>query len=235
VTGGDAARPSLPARDLGDVRLSDAMTAGGCPICRVRARSERGTLDAIIAERVLDIGFRRGLERDHAFCRRHVAELVEADRASGSILGASILYGAIVTRRTTALKEALAGRGRARRNRLSAAGRRPPCQACDQGANAVSAALDRLVERAVDPAWAAATSEAPFCLDDLVRLLAAAGDETAMQPIIDRQLARLDDLAHRLDGYAHHSAQDRRHLMTDGERSAADEAARLLGGTPARS
>ena len=41
---------------------------------------------------------------------------------------------------------------------------------------------------------------------------------------------KLDDLRRRLGDYVDHSAQDRRHLLTDQERSAADEAARLLGG-----
>jgi hypothetical protein len=221
----------LPARDLVDVRLSAAIGAGGCAICGVRARSERSTLDAIIAERVLDIGFREGLERDHAFCRRHAAELIVADRAVAGVLGSSILYGAIVTRRTTALRVALGTRGRGRRNRFEAARRRPPCLACSQGVSAVDVAAARLVERSADPAWAPVIAAIPFCLDDLVGLLAMAGDAPAMAPIAERQLARLDDLARRLDGYAHHSAQDRRHLLTDDERSAADEASRVLGGT----
>ncbi|MDH4141323.1 MAG: hypothetical protein OEV61_01820 [Chloroflexota bacterium] len=221
---------ALPARDLVDVRLSEAIGAGGCAICGVRARSERATLDAIIAERVLDLGFREGLERDHAFCRRHAAELVVADRRAAGILGSSILYGAMIARRLAAARGAQAVRGRARRNRLADAIRRPPCAVCDQGFSGVDAALGRLVERAADPAWGPAIAAIPFCLDDLFALLAAAGDAPAMAPVTDRQLARLDDLVRRLEGYAHHSSQDRRHLMTDDERAAADEAARLLGG-----
>ena len=59
------------------MRLSDAF-GRGCPVCTVRARSERAMLDTIIAERVLDIPFRESLERTQGFCRRHVAELVLA-------------------------------------------------------------------------------------------------------------------------------------------------------------
>ena len=58
----DAARP-LPSRDIVDMRLLEAMATGGCPVCVVRARSERATMDAIINERVLDLGFRAELER----------------------------------------------------------------------------------------------------------------------------------------------------------------------------
>ena len=71
---------SLPAHDIVDIRLSDAFAAGGCPVCAVRSRSERAMLDSIIAEHVLDIPFRADLERKRGFCRRHVRELVAADR-----------------------------------------------------------------------------------------------------------------------------------------------------------
>jgi hypothetical protein len=226
----DTTGGALPARDLVDVRLSAAIAAGGCPICGVRMRAEGGTLDAIIAERVLDLGFREGLEREHAFCRRHAAALIVADRRAAGILGSSILYGAMITRRTAALRAALGTRGRTRRSRLEAALRRPACLVCSQGVSAVDVALHRLVERAADPAWATAMVAIPFCLDDLSALLAVAGDARAMTAIAAAQVDRLEALAARLEGYAHHSAQDRRHLLSEDERSAADEASRLLGG-----
>ena len=229
-TTGEAGTSELPARDLVDVRLTAAIELGGCAICAVRARSERATLDAIIAERVLDLGFREGLEREHGFCRRHSAELLEANREASGILGASMLFGAIVERRLAALREALRVRGRARRQRLTAATQRPPCIACTQGASAVGISIARLGERSADPAWAAAIREIPFCLDDLTALLVAAGDRASFAPIAEHHLDRLEALRQRLAGYADHSAQDRRHLMTDEERTAADEAARLLAG-----
>jgi hypothetical protein len=227
---GEGATGGLPSRDLVDVRVAAAIDLGGCAICAVRTRSERATLDAVIAERVLDIGFRAGLDREHGFCRRHSAELLEADRRASGILGSSILFGAIIERRLAALSDALGARGRNRRQRLAAARRRPPCIACSQGESGVDVALARLVERSADPAWAAAMLEIPFCLDDLSALLEVAGDEAAFGPIAEHHLERLADLRRRLDGYADHSAQDRRHLLTDDERAAADEAAKLLAG-----
>jgi hypothetical protein len=227
---GDAATGGLPARDLVDVRLAAAIQLGGCAICAVRARSERATLDAIIAERVLDIGFREGLERENGFCRRHSAELLEANRQASGSLGASILFGAIIERRLAGLRDALGARGRSRRQRLAAAGRRPPCIACSQGASGVDVAIGRLVVRSADPAWVAAMLEIPFCLDDLTDVLAAAGDEASFAPIAEHHLVRLEELRRRLDGFVDHSAQDRRHLLADDERAAADEAARLLAG-----
>lgn len=225
---------SLPARDLLDVRLAAALEVGGCPLCAVRQRAERGMLDAIIAERVLDLDFRAGLERDHGFCRRHAVELLAADRRSSGILGSSILFAATLDRRLAAIRDALGTRGsRRRRGRLAAAVRRPSCLVCDEAASAVDVAVGRLAERTADPAWTTAVAASPFCLDDLVRFLAATTDQPAATPVIEAQLARLDDLRARLEGFAHHSAQDRRHLLTDDERAAADEAARVLGGTDA--
>lgn len=97
---------TLPARDLLDVRLSAAFAAGGCPICGVRARSERGIIDSILSERVLDVPFREGLERREGFCQRHLRELIVADRAgSGTILGSSILYGAMLARRLDLIRD----------------------------------------------------------------------------------------------------------------------------------
>ena len=206
------------------------MEAGGCAICHVRARAERSMLDTTVAERVLDLGFRAGLERDHAFCRRHVAALLVADRRASGILGSSILFGAMIERRAGALRTALEAHGRRRRSKLMAVRDRPGCLVCDQAAQAVATAVHRLVERCTDPAWADVTRDVPFCLDDLVLLLIQGGDDPALAAVADAQLERLGGLQARLEGYARHSAQDRRHLLTEAERSAADEAARALGG-----
>jgi hypothetical protein len=225
----DATAPQ--ARDLVDVRLLEAMRLGGCPVCAVRARSERATLDAIINERVLDIGFRAELERSQGFCRRHVAELLPTDRReTGGMLGSSMLLSAVIDRRTTDLDAAIGSRGRSLRARLRRARERPPCIACSQGATAVETALVRLSERAGDVAWQESLAVAPFCLDDFIALWATAGSGVAFEPIARRQLARFAALRRRLDGFAQHSSHDRYHLLTEEERTAADEATEILGG-----
>jgi hypothetical protein len=225
----DATAPQ--ARDLVDVRLLEAMRLGGCPICAVRARSERATLDAIINERVLDIGFRAELERSQGFCRRHVAELLPTDRReTGGMLGSSMLLSAVIARRTADLDAAVGSRGRGLRARLKRARERPPCIACSQGATAVETALVRLAERAQDAAWSAGLTASPLCLDDFLSLWATAGSDPAFEPVARAQLARLADLRRRLDGFAQHSSHDRYHLLTDEERTAADEATEDLGG-----
>ena len=70
----------------------------------------------------------------------------------------------------------------------------------------------------------------PFCLDDFLLLWQEAGSRRGFEPVARRQVERFEDLRRRLDGYAHHSSHDRLQLMTDEERTAADEATRLLGG-----
>jgi len=223
------------ASDIIDVRLLEALRAEGCPVCVVRARSEKGILDTIINERVLDRGFRSDLERRQAFCRRHVAALVSTDRReTGGILGSSLLLGAILDRRIADLGTAVGSRGRDLRHRLKDARLRPPCLVCSQGATAVETALVRFAERSRDGAWAAVLAEAPFCLDDFLALWSNAGPERAFEPVARAQLARFGALSRRLEGFAHHSSHDRRHLLTDEERGAADEGTRALGGDPAR-
>jgi hypothetical protein len=221
----------LPQRDLVDVRLVAAIDSGGCAICAVRSRAESAATVAVLdGERVMDVGFRAGLERTNSFCRRHASELIVAERRTTGILSSSILYGTLLSRRVSVIRDALRSRGRGRRNRLADAAVRPPCVICSEGAGAAEVALQRLVDRSADPAWAQVIGEIPFCLDDLLVLLALAGDSGSFAPIAERQLARLADLEQRLDAYAHNSSPERRHLMTDDHRRAADDAARALGG-----
>jgi hypothetical protein len=225
----DPAAP--PQRDLVDVRLVAAIDVGGCTICVVRSRAESASTVAVLdGERVMDISFRGSLERTASMCRRHVAALIVADRRSSGILSTSILYGTLVSRRVAGLRDAIGSRGRTRRRRLADAAARPPCVICAEGTTAAEVATQRLVERSGDGAWAAVIGDIAFCLDDLVALLATAGDSASFAPLAERQLARLEDLAQRLDDYVHDSAPDRRHLVTDDHRRAADEAARALGG-----
>jgi hypothetical protein len=223
--------PEPQAADIVDSRLLDVMRGDGCPICAVRARSEKATMDAIINERVLDLGFRADLERKQGFCRRHVAELVPTDRReTGGILGSSMLLSAVIDRRIDLVRGGIGSGSHRIRVRLRLARERPPCIACSQGETAVATALARLADRTSDPAWASALAESPLCLDDFLLLWQEAGSRRGFEPVARRQVERFEDLRRRLDGYAHHSSHDRIQLMTDEERTAADEATRLLGG-----
>ena len=189
-------------------------------------------LDSIIAEHVLDIPFRRDLERKQGFCRRHLRELIEADRReTGGILGSSILYGAMLERRLELLRGAIGTRGRGLRTRLAVARKRPPCIACEQGASAVETALARLVERSRDPDWAAAIGDRAVLPRRPPGALDGGGRRrrrSSRSPGASWTGSRTSRV--RLEGFVDHSAHDRRHRLTDLERGAAREAADALGG-----
>ena len=232
---GRQAASDLPARDIVDVRLSAAIAEGGCPICVVRARSERAMMDSIIAQHVLDIEFRGELERSQALCRRHTRELILADRRGpGGTLGSSILYGAMIERRLEVIRGAVGSRGRSLRVRLRLARRRPPCMACAQGQSAVETALARSVERSRDAAgpqrWRRRRSASTTS--------SSSGAWPGTTPRSGRSpSARWGGsrtCATGSSGFVDHSSHDRRHLMTDHEAQATDEAADLLGGRAER-
>jgi hypothetical protein len=92
--------------------------------------------------------------------------------------------------------------------------------------------VDRLLARLADPAWREAMASADLCLDDLLRMWTTAIDDRNEHwpEMAAAQLARIEQLVRRLDSFAHHSSHDRRHLLTDSERGAGDEAAAFLGG-----
>jgi hypothetical protein len=151
---------------------------------------------------------------------------------TGGILGSSMLLSAVIDRRIDLLRDGAGSCGRRIRGGLSMARTRPPCIACTQGETAVGAAIGRFAGRSRDADWADALGEAAFCLDDFLLLWERARSRPEFEPVVRRQVARFEDLRRRLDGYAHHSSHDRIQLMTDEERTAADEATRVLGGDP---
>jgi hypothetical protein len=223
----------LPVHDIADSRLANAFGLAGCPVCHYATRSARRFIDAMLDESVNDRGFRAELDAARGFCRRHSREVLAANRRhSGGTLAAAILYAAIARIRKREL-DAIAGeRGRSRSQRLAQARHAPACPVCAQVEVAEATAAARLLELAPQAAWAEAMGRAPICLDHLLTLMSRGGGSVPWRSVEAAQIARIERLRERLDGFAHHSSQDRRHLMTDDERTSADEAATLLGGTP---
>ena len=84
--------------------------------------------------------------------------------------------------------------------------KRPPCIACEQGASGGrdgAGAARRTVPR--PRLGGRSSADAPFCVDDLLALWAVAGDDAGFEPVARRQLARLEDLRVRLEGFVDHS------------------------------
>jgi hypothetical protein len=223
---------ALPVRDLADAPLAPLFEAAGCPLCRRVDDVAARFVDGILAESVNDVQFRGELDAARGFCPTHVHRLLQANRERvGGTLSSAILLGAVLRVRRRELAGVRPARGRSRAKRLEAAARPADCPVCGQAARGLSNAVGSLVRLSADPAWADALAHAPFCLAHLVRLLAAPDRPASFEAIEAAQHARLDGLQERIDGLAHHSAQDRRHLLTDEERASVDEAAAALGGS----
>jgi adenylate cyclase len=225
----------LPIGGLGDIGLADILGQAGCPLCRLRRDSSDRYLRALLWEGVNDIGFRERLTTGRGFCRKHAHAVLAADRAqSGGSLGAAILLASAVRTRLTELQRLPASRTRRARDAVRAASQPPDCPICRHVASAELMAVDRLLSRLADPAWRKAMASAELCLEDLLRMWTAATDDRNehWREVAAAQLARIEQLVTRLDSFAHHSSHDRRHLLTDSERGAGDEAAAFLGGGP---
>jgi hypothetical protein len=231
--GDSPAESPLPIEGIGDISLADLLGKSGCPLCRLRRESSERYLRTLLWEGVNDIGFRERLALGRGFCRRHSREVLAADRAqSGGSLGAAILLGSVTRRRLDELRRLRAGSGRRVRRALGAIGAAAACPVCAHTVQADQMAVDRLLDRLADPAWRRAMQSAELCLDDLVRMWATASDgrNEPWPEVAAAQLARIERLVELLDSFAHHSSHDRRHLLTEAERAAADQAAAFLGG-----
>lgn len=222
----------LPARTGADVHLADAFGEPGCPLCRERARTEAAYLESILAESVNDIPFRQALEAARGFCGRHAAAILDADRRRAGSLGAAILLRATLIPRLRELEAAAGARGRARAGRVRDAARPPACPACERTSRAEAIRAESVVTLTSEPRWAAAVAAAPLCLDHLLALMAVTPAPAAWAGVEASQVARLTELATRLDGFAHTSSHDRRHRQTEAQRASPDEAAAVLAGWP---
>jgi len=238
-----SARPPLQARDLAEVKASERLHGTGCPICATSAAAEVRTLDAVIAEAVTDPGVRRRLRAAGGYCPRHTALLPLRERARrGGTLGSAILLADVLEARLAALRDATdvaptrgLGRRRRRRPTLTEARRPAACPACADAASSVEGFLTVVLGRIGDPAWAAALSQAEFCLDHLLltwEAAAGAGDRPAAlwRPIGQAHLARLAGAVATAADYVAHSAHGRSAELTDDERRAADTLVRILAG-----
>lgn len=224
----------LPARSAADVRLADAFARPGCPVCSEIERADRQWLDSVLAESVNDVPFRRALHGARGLCRRHAREILARDRRTAGSLGAAILLRATLVARLGEIEAVHAARGWQRSRRADAAARPPACPGCAREAVTRAWVVGAVVRLAEDPAWADAAGAAPFCLEHIVLLLRERSAPPGWAAAEARQIERLRALRDLLEGFAHTSSQDRRHLQTEEHRAAVDAAVDLLGGDSRR-
>jgi len=69
--------------------LRDALTQPGCPLCSLAERNSLRFLDALLYERVTDVGTREGLRKSLGFCNWHAWKCLEVPNAP---LGLGIIH-----------------------------------------------------------------------------------------------------------------------------------------------
>jgi hypothetical protein len=221
----------LPARDLADVQLARHLDGLGCPVCKAGDRAVSRFLDAWLYEGVQDVQRRAELDRARGLCGAHTRALLTANRErGGGQLGTAILLEAILAVRLPELRAAHAARGRLRNHKVAVAARPPACPVCIQATRATDDATSGLLAHAHEPAWAAAIGTADVCLPHLLGLMTAGGSSQAWHAIETRQLDRLKRLGSLARDYAHHQAEDRRHLLTDEQSASVARLVDLLAG-----
>jgi hypothetical protein len=225
----------LEAHDNVDIALSEELFKGGCPLCRHRVVQGGRFLRSLVYEGVNDVGFRKVLERSRGFCERHTVALYEADRDEmGGALGAAILLESVLRHRLAELASAGVELNRINRQRLDLAAVAADCPVCAAEDDGVKQAIERLLLRLDNDRWREALANSTLCLADTVRLArAAAIDEkrlASVQPVLERQLARLSKLREALEAFAHDSTYDRQHHLTREQHVSAAQATEVLGG-----
>ncbi len=193
---------------------------------------EAAYLESILAESVVDVGFRRELDAARGFCAHHARAVFVADQRRSGALGASILLAASLDVRLRELESVHAAGGRSRGRLASMAARAPECPACARVRSSDAALAEGLVALTEDSRWADAAGAAPFCLEHVVALMGRRSMPGWWLPVEERLLARLRAIRDGLHGFAHTSAHDRRHLQTDSQRASVAEAADVLAGEP---
>ncbi len=224
-----SARSSLPARDIAQARLAEIVEDGRCPLCLVAQRAERRFLEVVVAERVSDTALHEELASGGGFCPVHTRRLLGTNRrVTGGTVGSAILFGMALGSRLEALTDhARKRRGPGRRRAASAA---VACPACAQRDEALRDAADGLWDLRAEPAWADALGASSWCIDHLAAMSERAGGDPAWAAIEQRAVQGLLELRERLASLVHHSSADRRHLLTEAEERAADDAAKRLAG-----
>jgi len=228
----------LQARDFEEIRLSEALERGRCPMCDARQEASFAALRGLAREGATDRGLRAQMDKGVGFCPPHALGLSKMEiLQTSSQLATAVLLDAVLRRRLAAFGK-LAGSDPGAQQRGATDLLDPRCPVCARVAEASGATADRLLRLAADPAWASALGRAELCLADLLALWTVASGSRDLSarwtPILEAQRRRLAELQATLAEFAHNSTADRRHLITPEQQRAGAAAIRLFSGTPDR-
>ncbi len=215
--------------------LRDALTEGGCPLCRLGRRAATRTIEMLNYEGVNDPALRRKLAASHGLCHRHAWEWAAM---RGSPLGIAIVYQNLIKN----LIEVLSGptgtspkapSGRAFREgtatSLGAGGRCPACHAEAEAERRHGLTLlAHLEESALADAYVRAGG---LCLPHL-RIVLALANPAQARTVQERQLAIYRALHEQLGEFIRKHDHRFRHEPFGEEKDAWRRAVAVLAGEP---
>jgi hypothetical protein len=205
-------------------------------MCSHVARIAPRYLESLLYQHTTDRAYRDRFKAGGGFCARHVRAALTADtEGNGDGVGGAIFLRSQLAARRAAL--ASAGGWRAAKRIRDATRPAWGCPVCENERDLSRSASQRLVRNATaDATWSDSVEAAPWCLNHLGDLLAAAAEEGGdrLRALRERQLGLMLGIEERLEALAHDSSHGRRDRLTPVVRASVGEAADILAGTPPR-
>lgn len=226
---------------IGYFRLVDACALTGCPLCRCVDEDSRRHLAAIIYEQVNDPDTRRRLHASWGFCNWHTWMLLEAADAKS---GAAIIYEDLIrvflqrVRRLRDRPASLRARALARliHRRPGPAvvelrRRRKACPVCAWCGEAETGYLLTLLRFVDDPQFARAYAKSDgICAPHLFAAVEMGAGTQGLACLLDRALAKWDELRRDLDRFVSKHDYRNREPFTEAEASSYRRAFEMLAG-----
>jgi hypothetical protein len=183
----------MPGRDTPFFKLREALSAGGCALCRLADEAATAYIESALYEGMTDPPTRNRLRAAGGLCRRHAWQMT---RMRASALGTALVYRDVLADLIAGLESPSAGRGR-QPDPLPQP--HQPCPACSTGDDVAERSGDvlraHLGDAEINAAYRAAGG---LCLPHLRAVLARARG-TEGETLRQWQLAIYKDLRGELD------------------------------------
>jgi Family of unknown function (DUF6062) len=173
-------RCAMTEKDAIYFELLEALTAGGCALCRLTYKAADSYINALLYEGVVDVPIRDALRSARGLCHRHAWQMAGK---RGSVLGTAVIYRDVVNTLARVLhEEAVASRGwRGSREALvRSLAPKARCPACTLAEDAEQRAARTLLRHLASTEIAAAYAAAGgLCLPHFQVVLSHAGSGPA--------------------------------------------------------
>ena len=227
--------------------LLENIAGGGCVICRLAHRSVGRYLDTLSYESVTDTGVRERLRAARGLCHDHGHQYLDQTRDP---LGLAIINRDLVATVLRTLGEGTvrqdetapgrlsrfwSGRGRGAstgESRAAALSVHAECPACEVQREAERRFVGTLGEYLMQPAiHAAFVREGQLCVQHLALALASVTDPEAVEVLVRRETALLEEIERELGEYVRKSDYRFRHEALGPEKDAPARSLDLLTGS----